>query len=226
MYLNEHGPESTIEYYSGIIDAFKSSYNNAGFPEIILNSVNLKDFTRLAELNEWDEIAYNIAKIFKQLESIGADFGIIASNTPHRVFNEIKRNTNLPLISIVDVTLNHVKSLGLRKLCLLGTKFTMSSSFYQEAFLKEGIELITPNETEQYYFQEKIFSELQIGLIKLETKQEFLRVIKRIELSDSTEGVIMACTELPLIMKKEDLSQQYIDPTQIHINAVVEFIKR
>lgn len=219
------GPESTVEYYAGIIDAFKQSYSISGFPEIIIDSVNLKDFTKLAELDKWDEIAVKLARIFEQLRSAGADFGIMASNTPHRVFNEISNSTNLPLISIVDVTLKHVKSIGIRKLCLLGTKFTMSSRFYQDTFIKGGIELITPNESEQNYLQEKIFSELQIGLIKQETKQEFLRIIKRIESSENTEGVIMACTELPLILKKEDVSQAYIDPTQIHINSIVELCK-
>lgn len=219
------GPESTVEYYTGIIDAFKDTYSISGFPEIIINSVNLKDFTRLAEKNNWNEITRLISEKFNQLQSCGAEFGVIASNTPHRVFNDIKKLTSLPLISIVNVTLQLAKTLNVDKLCLLGTMFTMSSSFYQDTFYEAGIELVTPNKNEQEYLQDKIFSELQIGLFKEDTKQEFLRIIKRIEEHNNTNGVIMACTELPLILKKEDIRTHYIDPAQIHIDAIVERCK-
>lgn len=220
------GPESTLEYYSGIFEAFKDNYRTNGFPEMIIHSVNLKEYSALAEENKWDEIAKRIANLCNDVQSSGADFGFIAANTPHKVFNEISSQTSLPLISIVEATVEHVKKNGLNRLCLLGTRFTMSSNFYQKAFLKEGIELFTPSTEEQEFIHETIFSELQLGLIKPETRKGYLNIIERIKRDYQTQGVLTACTEIPLVVKPEDIDQAYFDPTQIHISAVVDFCKK
>lgn len=220
------GPESTLEYYSGIFEAFKDNYQVAGFPEMIIHSVNLKEYSKLAEEGKWILIAEKIASRFNDLKKSGADFGFIAANTPHKVFSEIQALTSLPLLSIVGATVDEVKKSGLKRLCLLGTRFTMSSDFYQSAFLTEGIELFTPNAEEQEYIHETIFAELQIGLVKPETKETYLRIIDRIKQKYDTQGVITACTELPLIVKPEDIEQAYLDPTQIHIDTIVDFCRK
>jgi aspartate racemase len=215
------GPESTVEYYAKIISAFRESYEITGFPEIIVNSLDLKKFFVLASQNKWNEITLLISGVCEQLHNSGADFGAIASNTPHKVFNEIQAETKLKLISIVEATKQYVEIRKMKKLLLLGTKFTMSSDFYQNSFSGTGVELCLPTAIEQDYIQHKLFSEIELGIILPETKTGFLKIINRISVEQKTEGVILGCTELPLILKPGDIEQEYIDPAEIHIKAIV-----
>jgi aspartate racemase len=216
------GPESTLDYYRGIIDAFKPTYETLGFPEIAVESVDLRSFTEQAQGGEWDRIAAMLIDRFEILRRGGADFGAIASNTPHRVFDQVQKGTTLPLLSIVEATRDHALQLGAAKLCLLGTGFTMRSDFFQRTFRKAGIEVIVPNQEEIKYIQDKIFSEIEFGIIKEDTRAGFLRILRRIETEQQIEGVILGCTELPMLLKPEDFSLHYIDTTAIHIAAIVD----
>ena len=216
------GPESTLDYYRGIIDAFKPTYETLGFPEIAVESVDLRSFTEQAQGGEWDRIAAMLIDRFEILRRGGADFGAIASNTPHRVFDQVQKGTTLPLLSIVEATRDHALQLGAAKLCLLGTGFTMRSDFFQRTFRKAGIEVVVPNQEEIEYIQDKIFSEIEFGIIKEDTRAGFLRILRRIETEQQIEGVILGCTELPMLLKPEDFSLHYIDTTAIHIAAIVD----
>jgi aspartate racemase len=219
------GPESTLDYYRGIIDAFKPTYETLGFPEIAVESVDLRSFTEQAQGGEWDRIAAMLIDRFEILRRGGADFGAIASNTPHRVFDQVQKGTTLPLLSIVEATRDHALQLGAAKLCLLGTGFTMRSDFFQGTFRKAGIEVVVPNQEEIEYIQDKIFSEIEFGIIKEDTRAGFLRILRRIETEQQIEGVILGCTELPMLLKPEDFSLHYIDTTAIHIAAIVDRCK-
>ena len=219
------GPESTLDYYKGIIDAFKPNYEQTGYPEICIESVDLKTFVGYANNDEWDKVISILAKKSDQLKNMGCDFGVIASNTPHRVFNEIVTKTSLPLISIVETTHEYAVKCGLKKLCLMGTRFTMSSDFYQKVFNQKSIELIVPNKEEQDYIQEKLFSEIEFGIIKDETRQGLLIIYNRISRDDQIEGLILGCTELPLILKPEHVDGAYIDPVALHIEKIVEYCR-
>jgi aspartate racemase len=216
------GPESTSDYYAKIIDAFKDSYETTGFPEIMIYSLNLKKFYNMATQNLWEEIALMLAGISVQLQNSGADFGAIASNTPHKVFDKIQSLTNLKLISIVEVTRQYCIKKNLKKLLLLGTKFTMSSDFYQNSFIKTGIELCVPNMADQEYIQQKLFGEIEFGIILPETKKEFLNIVTRIQREQKIDGLILGCTELPLIIKPQDIDLEYIDAAGIHIAAIIK----
>lgn len=216
------GPESTIDYYRGIIDAFKPTYQSLGFPEIAVESVDLRRFTEQAEGGGWDRIAAMLIDRFEILRRAGAEFGAIASNTPHKVFPQVQQGTALPLLSIVEAACQHVLRLGAARLCLLGTGFTMKSDFYQRTFQAAGMEVVVPNLEEIRYIQEKIFSEIEFGIIKSETKTGFLEIIKRMEAERRIQGVILGCTELPMLLKPEDFSLHYIDTTAIHIAAIVD----
>ena len=216
------GPESTIDYYRGIIDAFKPTYRTQGFPEIAVESVDLHWFTEQAEAGLWDSIAAMLIDRFEILRRAGADFGAIASNTPHKVFPRVQQGTALPLLSIVEAVCEHVLGLGAARLCLLGTGFTMNSDFYQRAFQAAGMEVLVPNPEEIEYIQEKIFSEIEFGIIKPETKTGFLEIIRRMEAEHRIEGVILGCTELPMLLKPGDFGLHYIDTTAVHIAAIVD----
>jgi aspartate racemase len=216
------GPESTVDYYRGIIDAFKPTYETLGFPEIAVESVDLRSFTELAQGGEWDRIAAMLIERCEILRRGGADFGAIASNTPHRVFPQVQQGTSLPLLSIVEAARDRALKLAAGKLCLLGTKFTMQSDFYQSAFRQSGMEVVVPNREEIMYIHNKLYSEIEFGIVKPETKAAFLRIIKRIETEQQVQGVILGCTELPMLLKPEDFPLHYIDSTAIHIEAIVE----
>lgn len=220
------GPESTIDYYRGIIDAFKPTYAKLGYPEIAIESVDLHVFTEDAQTGDWDRIAATLIERFEILHRGGAQFGAIASNTPHKVFNQVQAGTDLPLLSIVQAARDYTLKLGLKRVCLLGTGFTMKSDFYQRAFLEAGIDVIVPDPQEIEYIQDKIFSEVEFGIIKEETKSRFLSIIDRIESQHHVAGLILGCTELPMLLKAQDISLQYIDTTAVHISAIVEYCRQ
>ena len=216
------GPESTIDYYRGIIEAFKPTYDQLGYPEIGIESVDLRSFMIDAQEGTWDKIASMISDRFEILRRGGAELGAIASNTPHKVFDQVQQNTALPLLSIVEATRDHAVQLGVKALCLLGTKFTMESDFYPKAFHEAGIRVVVPKLEEIDYIQEKLFSEIEFGIIKDDTKDRFVSIIDRIAADQNVEAVILGCTELPLLLKPEDISPHYIDTTAIHIAKIVK----
>lgn len=216
------GPESTIDYYRGIIYAFHDRYLETGYPEIAIESCNLKETHSYSANNDLHLLASLLIGKFKLLINSGCDFGVIASNTPHIIFNEIQEKITLPLLSIVEATSMYALQKGYKKLCLLGTGFTMKSDFYQKVFSKHKIELIVPAPMDIEYIHDKIFSELEFGIVKKETKNKFIEITNKIIKENNCDGAIMGCTELPLIIKEEDISGEYLNTTSIHISNIIE----
>lgn len=215
------GPESTVAYYRGIIDAFTPTYKTIGYPEISIESLDLKSFMTLIEASAWDEMAGTIADRCNLLEQGGAEIGAIASNTPHKVFEQIQSMTALPLISIVDAVCRHVVGRRHRCLGLLGTQLTMTSDFYQQAFDRHGIRCVTPSPEDQAYIQHKLFTEIEFGIIEESTKEKLLTIIEGLRQDHRIDGVILGCTELPLIIRPDDIRTDYVNSTDIHISAIV-----
>jgi aspartate racemase len=215
------GPESTLEYYREIIKAFQK--NESGYPEIVLFSVNLREFWEILETGQRDNLTTWLTDKIVSLHNAGADFAVIASNTPHIVFDQVKTRVPIPMLSIVEETCKKTKSMGLKRCGLLGTGFTMQSTFYQECFEKEDIVIVTPDENDQKLINEKIFSELESGIIKEHTKKLFLKIIKKMIDNESIDSVILACTELPLILTNDEYGIPFLSTTAIHINSIVEY---
>lgn len=216
------GPESTLDYYRLLIDEHKSKAKEEGNPEIIIYSMNINKLLKLAENQEWDGLTEFLLEGIKVLEKSGADFGFISSNTPHIVFNRIKELTSIPLISIVEKTCEHIKKAGIKKVGLLGTKFTMESDFYEKACNKEGLELFYPNEKEQEYIQNKLMTEIELGQFLEETRDGLLEIIKRMLEDNSIKGVILGCTELPLILTKDEFGIPFFNTSKIHVESIIE----
>ncbi|MBT8099809.1 MAG: amino acid racemase [Gammaproteobacteria bacterium] len=219
------GPEGTLDYYRGIIDGFKADYNELGYPEMVIESLNLKAMLALAEAGDWDEISRIIAMKFEAARHAGADFGAIAANTPHKVFASIQAAGSLPLISIVTATCDAVRERGLRKAGLLGTGFTMQSGFYFDEFSDAGIELVVPAQRDREYMHEKLFTEIEHGIAKPETRQGFLEIVERLIRDNGLRGVVSACTEFPLVMQPTDFSVDWFDTAAIHIARIVDYAK-
>ncbi len=217
------GPESTVDYYKGINRAVYKKTNGSDYPQIIVYSANLNEFWKIIETREWDNLTDWLVDKIKTLHGAGADFAAIASNTPHTVFDEVKSRSPIPMLSIVEQTCQRAKSSGLKRCGLFGTGFTMQSSFYPDCFKREGIKLIVPDKDDQELINDKIFSELESGIVKDKTRNLFLKIAKKMIDTESIDSLILACTELPLILKNDEYGIPFLNTTAIHIESIVEF---
>lgn len=213
------GPEATVDYYRMIINKCR---NEAGgkVPEIIVYSLDLKDFPRLEERHE---IVRWLGGAINALHRAGADFAAITANTPHIVFDELVALSPIPLISIVEETCQVVQSLNLKKVGLIGTKVTMSSDFYQRVFSAHDISISVPTEQRQNYINDKLVSEIIYNRIIEETRQGLLAIIKRMIENHRIEAVILGCTELPLILTRNEFGIPFLNTTKIHAESIVRF---
>jgi len=216
------GPESTVEYYQNIIALYRERQDDGSYPEFIINSVDLKkglDF--MAESNLTGMADYLLEEIGK-LARAGANFGLISANTPHIVFDELAPKSPIPLISIVEATCAAAKAHGLKKLALFGTRFTIQGTFYPKVFSREGIELVMPDAKEQDYLHDKYLNELVPGKFLSETRAGLLAIVDRMKAKSNIDGVILAGTELPLILRDADHNGiPFLNTTKIHVEAAV-----
>lgn len=216
------GPASTLDYYKGIIKEFKTAKNKEVYPPILLNSLNLTEIIGLIESQEYEKLIEKLIIAITQLKNAGADFVAISSNTPHIIFNQLEEKSPLPLISIVEATTSYIKKHGFKKVLLTGTSFTMNNSFYQKTLNKYNIKCITPNEEDKIAIQNIIFPNLENGVIIPEDKEKYLKIVNKIKNEDNIDGLILGCTELPLMIKQEDLAIPIINTTEIHIHRIVK----
>ncbi|HEY9204720.1 MAG TPA: amino acid racemase [Candidatus Methanoperedens sp.] len=217
------GPESTIDYYKGIINAFRQREVGLVNPEIIIYSADVNRLLELVEAKDWNNLVDWLVKMVNALYSAGAEFAVIGSNTPHIVFDKVKSRSPIPMLSIVDETCKRASSMKLKKLGLMGTKFTMESDFYQKSFHDVGISVIVPMKDERQLIHHKIISEIGLGIIRNSTRQELLSIAKRMIDEDSIDGLIIGCTELPLILKKDEYGIPFLKTTAIHIDSIVDY---
>ncbi len=140
----------------------------------------------------------------------------------HKVADRVRESISVPLLSIIDATAERIKSTGIKKVGLLGTKFTMEDGFYQQGLAKHGIETIVPDEDDRLTVHRIIFDELCLGIFKESSKEKLREIIKKLKVNGA-EGVILGCTELPLIIKQEDSELPIFDTTRIHSEAAVDF---
>lgn len=219
------GPETTVSYYQSIIKAFTPLYEEVGYPEISLESCNLKEFIDAVSNNEWDHLVELFRTKISALATSGAEFAAIASNTPHLLFDRIQEQSPIELVSIVTSTAQEIQRRGLSKVLLMGTGFTMRSDFYAKELAKYHIKTIVPSERDIAYIHEKLFTEIEHGIFTQETRNGLAGIISKSVEEDAIDGVIMGCTELPLILQESDVTVSYINTTDIHINALIKKIK-
>lgn len=217
------GPESTIDYYRLIIAAYRERKPDGSYPPIIINSVNLKEMVDLLEANDLPGVVRRVVAELQKLANAGADLGILTSNTPHIVFDEVASRSPLPLISIVQATCDAAAAMGLRKLGLFGSRYTMQARFYRDVFSKKGIVVLSPHADEQLYIHDRYMKELVNGIFRPETRDGLLQIVDRMKQQDHIDGLILGGTELPLILRDvPDAGIPFLDTTRIHVNAVAE----
>lgn len=215
------GPESTLEYYRFIIDSYREKKQDGSYPLIIINSINLQKVVDLITAGELTRVAEHFVAEIHKLAKAGADFGLLSANTAHIVFDEVQRQSPIPLISIVQATCDAAKAQGLKKLGLLGTRFTMQGRFYPDVFSKAGIALATPNEQEQAYIHEKYMGELVKGIFLPETRERLLAIVNALRERESIDGLILGGTELPIILRDSSNGIPFLDTTKIHVERAV-----
>jgi aspartate racemase len=216
------GPESTIDYYQKIIALYRERTRDGSYPEFIINSVNLRKGLNFMDANDLAGMADYLLEGIAKLASAGADFGLISANTPHIVFDDVAPKSPIPLISIVEATCTTAKARNLKRLALFGTRYTMQADFYPKVFAREGIALFVPESEDQDYLHEKYFSELVPGKFLPETRAGLLAIVDRMKTESSIDGVILAGTELPLILRDaEHKGIPFLDTTKIHCEAAV-----
>ncbi|MBN2002398.1 MAG: amino acid racemase [Anaerolineae bacterium] len=215
------GPESTIEYYRQIIAAYRQQTGDGSYPELLVNSINMKKMLDLIGANELEAVTDYLLKEVYRLEQAGANFGALASNTPHLVFEALSARAPIPLISIVETACDAAKALEMHRVGLFGTRFTMQGRFYPEVFQRKGITLATPAPDEQTYIHDKYMGELVNGIIREETRTHLLAIASRMKAEDGIEGLILGGTELPLILGNVRIGMPLLDTTCIHVERIV-----
>ena len=217
------GPESTVDYYRSIIARYRERKPGAGYPHIIVNSLDVDKGIAMLDGGRLDQLADYLVSGVESLTRAGAEFGLIAANTPHLVFSEVQRRSAIPLVSIVQATSDYAKTRGVKKAGLFGTGFTMRASFYPEEFQRAGIALVRPNESEQGFIHQKYIGELLKNKFLPETRAEILRIAQRMQKEDGIEALVLAGTELPLLLRdSEPAGLEFLDTTVIHVEAIVD----
>jgi aspartate racemase len=214
------GPESTIEYYRHLIAAYRALKPDGSYPPIVINSINMKTLVDMVEANDRIKMVEYLVGEIQRLASAGAQCGLLAANTPHIVFDEIRRQSPIPLISIVEATCQAAKTSGLKRLGLFGTRFTMQGDFYPQVFSRENLALVVPHPPEQAYIHDHYMNELVKGIILPETRQRLLVIVDRMKEQEHIDGLILGGTELPLILGDvTDRGIPFLDTTRIHVEA-------
>jgi aspartate racemase len=216
------GPESTIDYYGKIVALYRERTGDGSYPQFIINSINMKKGLDFMEANNLTGMADYLVEEISKLGRAGATFGLISANTPHIVFDEVASKSPISLISIVEATCAAAKARKLKRLALLGTRYTMQATFYPKVFSREEIELFVPDTEDRDYIHNKYLNELVAGKFLADTRANLLAIVDRMKEKHDIDGVILAGTELPLILRDREYNGiPFLDTTEIHCEAAV-----
>ncbi len=217
---------SSIEYYRIMNERVQNVLGGDNSAKILMYSIEFGEFSkqeRLASAGNWDPLNATMIDAARRLKNGGADFIVIASNTMNSRADDIEAKVGIPVLRIFDVTGARVNSSGIKRVALLGTKFTMEQPFYRDALkTKYGIEVVTPNLTERDYINRVIFDELCRNDIRNESRREYIRIINRLAEEEGAQGVILGCTEIPLLVHQSDVKIPVFDTMRIHAEAAVD----
>ena len=207
--------ESTVTYYQLINETVKQELGGLHSAKILLYSVDFAQIEEYQANSQWDKSADALAGVAENLEKAGADFIVICTNTMHKVVPQIKEKIHIPILHIAEATAEALKEVGITKVGLLGTKYTMTQDFYKEKLIEAGIQVVIPDAAGVETVNNVIYNELCLGIIKEESRVKFLEVIDRLG-QDGAQGVILGCTEIGLLVTQADTSMPVFDTTRIH----------
>lgn len=215
-------PESTVEYYKIINSEVRKVMGGCSSAELIIESFNFREIEKLQFEDKWDELADKMSDAAQRLEKCGAEYIVICTNLMHKVAPQVQSRISVPLIHMVDSVAKEIKKRKMNKIGLLGTIFTMEENFYSKKLMDDyRIETIIPEKDDRMEVSRVIYKELCCGIIKEESKQNYLEIINKMK-ANGAQGVILGCTEIPLMI--EQASIPVFNTTQIHAMSVVEKI--
>ncbi|HGM3509272.1 TPA: aspartate/glutamate racemase family protein [Clostridioides difficile] len=207
--------ESTITYYQVINTIIKEKLGGLHSSKCILYSVDFQEIEECQSSGNWEKSAKILSDAAIKLQDAGADFIVICTNTMHKVADKIQESIHIPLLHIANVTAEVLKEKEIKKVALLGTKYTMEQDFYKNIIINNGIDVLIPNEEDRIIVNNTIFNELCVGIVSESSKKAFLSIIDKLG-NQGAEGVILGCTEIGLLIKQNDTSIPLFDTTVIH----------
>ncbi|MFP4395720.1 MAG: aspartate/glutamate racemase family protein [Anaerolineales bacterium] len=220
--LGGMSPESTVAYYEYITRTYTARFGDYGYPEIIIYSVSFQPYVDWPNAGRWDLVAAGLAEAARKLAAAGADFVLIATNTMHKVVDEVRAAVDVPVLSLLDAVGEAILAQGISTVGLLGTRFTMEKPFYRDALAEQGITVLVPEETERDIVHRVIYEELVAGKIREASRAQYVAIIRGLA-ARGAEGIVLGCTEIPLLVRPEDVSLPLFDTTQIHAEAALTY---
>lgn len=213
---------STVEYYKLINQGVNDKLGGLEFPQCVIYSFNYAEIKKYSNTDNWEMTFQLILKACNDLKSCGITGIVLCANTMHLIADRLEQETGLPVIHIATATAAEIEKAGLKKVGLLGTKFTMELDFFKSKLLAKGIEVIIPNEDDREFLHQTIYDELGKGIFSEQTKQRYLNIISDL-MNDGAEGIVLGCTEIPLIIQQSDVPVPIFDTTLLHSRAAIEF---
>ena len=213
---------STSVYYTTINRLVNKRLGNSHSAKLILYSVDFDEYKKFQSKNDWEQIETMLTGIAGRLENAGADCILLCSNTPHLVADAIREKIRIPFLHIAEETAKAIVKEGKSKVGLLGTKFTMENSFFKDCLSNYSLDTLIPSDEDRNFIHASISNELQKGVFKEETKEQYLKIIENLR-EKGAQGIILGCTEIPLLINQADCNLPVFDTTAIHSKAAVDF---
>lgn len=213
--------ESTSLYYKTINEYIKNKLGGLYSAKCILYSVNFEEISRLQKSGDWEKCGEILGDIAKKLETAGADYIVICTNTMHKVVPEMIKYINIPVIHIAEAAYGRIAAKGIKNIGLLGTKYTMQQDFYKSILIDKGLNVIIPDEEDIEFINNVIFNELCCGEINPKSKQKFIEIVEKLK-KKGAEGVILGCTEIVMLISQKDIDIPVFDTTAIHAETAAQ----
>jgi aspartate racemase len=213
---------STLDYYKLINEGVNAKLGDLNFARCIIYSFNYQDIKRNNDNDDWDRTLAMITDASRHLQNSGAEAIVLCANTMHLIADRLAMNLNIPIIHIATETAFEIKNQSIRRIGLLGTRFTMERNFFKDKLAEHNIDVLIPTADDRNFIHFTIFEELGRNVFRKESKQRYIRIMNRL-IADGAEGIILGCTELPLLIKPEDVPVPVFDTTRIHAAAAVRF---
>jgi aspartate racemase len=215
------GPESTIDYYRLFLSIYRE-HRPEGYPPLLINSIDLAKALKLVSSNDLAGLTAYLLEEIHRLARAGATLGLLSSNTPHIVFDEIESASPIPLISIVETACRAAVERGLKRVGLFGTRFTMQGGFYQKVFARDGVEVAIPESGEQKFIHDTYLNELVNGIVRTETRERYIAIARKMKSEQGIEALVLGGTELPLLLRGAiDIGVAVLDTAHLHVERAV-----
>ncbi len=213
---------STVDYYRLINQMVNQRLGGLNSARMLLYSVNFEEFRPPDTVEGWENVTQRIIAIARTLEQGGAQGLVLCANTLHKIADRVQASINIPIIHIAEATAAEIGKAQLRKVALLGTKFTMQEPFYHDKLRAQGIETLIPEQDDRLYIHDAILDEMALEIFKPETKRRFLEIMTQLQ-QRGAQAIVLGCTEIPILVKPTDTTAPLFDTTHIHAQAAVDF---